>query len=40
MFQALGNLYFAHETLKDVLIWDFKGIFNIIFIYIFILIIE
>ncbi|XP_008206104.2 inositol polyphosphate-5-phosphatase A isoform X2 [Nasonia vitripennis] len=23
-FTALGNLYFAHETLKDVLLWDFK----------------
>ncbi|CAB0034226.1 unnamed protein product [Trichogramma brassicae] len=24
-FTALGNLYFAHETLADVQLWDFKG---------------
>uniref|UniRef100_A0A1Y1KFE9 inositol-polyphosphate 5-phosphatase n=1 Tax=Photinus pyralis TaxID=7054 RepID=A0A1Y1KFE9_PHOPY len=23
-FTALGNLYFIHESIKDVLIWDFK----------------
>lgn len=22
--QALGNIYFVHESVEDVLIWDFK----------------
>uniref|UniRef100_A0A0A9XZF2 inositol-polyphosphate 5-phosphatase n=2 Tax=Lygus hesperus TaxID=30085 RepID=A0A0A9XZF2_LYGHE len=25
-FTALGNFYFIHETINDVLIWDFKGL--------------
>ena len=24
-FQALGNFYFIHESLSEVLIWDFSG---------------
>lgn len=24
LLQALGNLYFIHESLEDVLIWDFN----------------
>lgn len=23
-FQALGNLYFVHDSIKDISIWDFK----------------
>lgn len=25
VLQALGNLYFIHESLEDVSIWDFVG---------------
>lgn len=25
IFQALGNFYFVHESLKNVLLWDFQG---------------
>lgn len=25
IFQALGNFYFVHESLKEVLLWDFQG---------------
>lgn len=28
IFQALGNFYFVHESVKDVFIWDFQGIVN------------
>lgn len=25
LLQALGNFYFVHESLSDVLLWDFNG---------------
>lgn len=25
-FQALGNIYFIHESVKDVATWDFKDL--------------
>lgn len=25
VLQALGNFYFVHESLSDVLLWDFNG---------------
>lgn len=30
LLQALGNFYFVHESLSDVLLWDFNGTSHVI----------